>query len=81
MVIGLRPRVLEELERHGLTAGPDDTPESLRERLDDLYLADVRRLKARQVAGEIPLHDYARHVTALKESYPLLGLPLSLWVE
>ena len=81
MVIGLRPRVRDELERHGLASGPDETPESLRERLNDLYLADVRRLKARQVAGEIPLHDYARHVTTLKDSYPLLGLPLSLWVE
>jgi hypothetical protein len=75
----LLPRVLEELARHGLMPGPDDTPESLRERLNELYLADVRRLKERQVSGEIPLPEYARHVETLKAGYPLLGLPLILW--
>lgn len=80
-MIRLRPQVLEELARHGLTISPDDTPESLRERLNELYVADVRRLKARQVAGEIRLRDYARHAEALREGYPLLGLPLSLWTE
>jgi len=73
--------VIADLERHGLTVGPEDTPSSLRERLNQLYLEDVRRLKARQLQGEIPLRDYARHVLALKESYPLLALPLTLWVE
>lgn len=77
----LRPAVAADLARHGIEAGPDDAPEPLRERLNDRYLEDVRRLKARQVAGEIPLKEYAAHVQTLKESYPLLGLPLSLWVE
>lgn len=77
----LRPSVLEELARHGIAPGPQDAPESLRDRLNDAYLEDVRRLRARQVEGEIPMRDYAGHVQALKESYPLLGLPLSLWVE
>ncbi len=76
----LLPRVLEELARHGLTPGPDDTPASLREQLNELYLADVRRLKQRQVSGEIPLPEYARHVGFLKDGYPLLGLPLDLWL-
>jgi len=74
------PRVLEELARHGLAPGPDDTPELLRERLNELYLADVRRLKERQVSGGIPLTEYARHVESLKDGYLLLGLPLNLWV-
>ena len=77
----LRPQVLEELGRHGVRPGPDEAPETLRERLNDVYLEDVRRLRERQVAGGIPLHDYARRVQDLKERYPLLGLPLSLWVE
>jgi hypothetical protein len=81
VVIRLRPQVLEELARHGLTMGPDDTAESLREHLNELYVADVRRLKAQEVAGEIRLRDYARRVEALREGYPLLGLPLSLWTE
>ena len=77
----LRARVLEDLTRHGIAPRPEDDPGSLREKLNEMYLEDVRRLKQRQVAGEIPLRDYAGHVQALKESYPLLALPLDLWKE
>lgn len=79
--MNLRPGVVLELSAHGVAPTPEDTPESLRERLNDRYLEEVRHLKTRQVAGEIPLRDYARHTQALKESYPLLGLPLALWTE
>ena len=77
----LRPIVVQGLARHRLTPGPSDTPESLRDRLNDAYLGEVRQLKQRQKAGEIPIRDYARHAQELKESYPLLALPLSSWVE
>ncbi len=77
----LRPAVREALERHGLAVGDGDTPSSLKERLNDLYLEEVRRLRERQRAGEIPLRDYAAHARTLQESYPLLGLPLEFWVE
>ena len=77
----LRPAVLDGLLRHGLTPGPDDSAASLRERLNDLYLQDVRRLKARQRSGEIARRDYAGHVQSLRQAYPLLSLPLELWVE
>jgi len=79
--VRLRASVREALARHGLTIGHDDTPARLKERLDDLYLDEVRRLKARQRAGEIPLREYAAHAQALKERYPLLGLPLAMWTE
>lgn len=77
----LRPAVREALDRQGLAVGDGDTPASLKERLNDLYLEEVRRLRERQRAGEIPLRDYATHARALQESYPLLSLPLELWVE
>jgi hypothetical protein len=78
----LKAAVSEELARHGVHArDAAATPASLRERLNDLYLEDVRLLRGRQVAGEIPLREYAAHVQALKERYPLLGLPLSAWTE
>ena len=77
----LRPLVLEELDRHGIVPSAGDAPETLRERLNDLYLEEVHRLRERQRRGEIPLSDYARHAQALKEGYPLLGLPLGQWVE
>ena len=80
-MVRLRPAVVQGLARHGLTPRPSDTPESLRDRLNDAYLGQVRQLKQRQKAGEIPIRDYARHAQELKETYPLLGLPLSSWVE
>jgi hypothetical protein len=80
-VSGLRETVRAGLARHGIVPGPEETPAALRERLNDLYLEDVRRLKARQRSAAIPLQDYAAAVHALKEGYPLLSLPLKLWVE
>lgn len=77
----LRKSVREALAGHGLAVADADTPAQLKERLNDLYLEDVRRLKARQRAGEIPLRDYAAHTQALKEGFPLLGLPLEMWTE
>jgi hypothetical protein len=73
--------VIEGLAIHGIAAGPQDTPLVLRERLNEAYLEEVRRLRGRQRAGEIPLSEYASHVEALKRRYPLLGLPLALWTE
>jgi hypothetical protein len=67
------------LAGHGVAEG--DAPELLKERLNDLYLEEVRKLKARQRAGEIPLRDYAAHAEALKQRFPLLGLPLDQWQE
>ncbi len=77
----LRPAVVEALGRLGVVPGPGDTPERLRERLNDRYLDEVRALKQRQQAGEIPLRAYAEHVQALKERYAVLGWPLTLWRE
>ena len=71
----------EDLARHGVEVGPGDTPATLRERLNDVYVEEVRGLRERQVRGEIPRRDYARHVAELKSRFPLLGLPLALWEE
>lgn len=74
-----RPGVLADLQRHGLEPGPDDTPDTLRERLNELYLEQVRELRERQRAGEIALSDYSRHVLELRTRFELLGLPLAAW--
>jgi hypothetical protein len=79
--VRLRPEVARDLAAHGVVPADGDTPESLRERLNDAYLEDVRRLRDRQRAGEIALRDYAAHVERLKDSYPALGVPLPLWLE
>ena len=79
--MSLRPSVRAELSAHGIAAGADESPSALRERLNDLYLEEVRALKARQRSGEIPLGEYAAHVEALKRRFPLLGVPIGAWLE
>jgi hypothetical protein len=79
--VKLRPRVRADLEAHGLEVGGQATAQALRERLNDLYVGDVKALKARRLAGEIAPRDYAGAVRALRDRYPLLGLPLSMWEE
>lgn len=76
-----RPEVTRALARHGITLQPGDTVETVRDRLNDLYLDAVRLIRERQRAGEIPKADYARHVQALRDEYSLLALPLELWEE
>ena len=75
-----RPAVLVALEAHGLTPGADETAGALKERLNDVYLVEVRRLRERQRNGEIPIREYAAHAEALKQRFALLGLPLEQWV-
>ena len=77
----LRAAVRAALAAHGIEAAGDEAPRALRERLNDVYLEEVRALKARQRSGEIPLREYAAHVDALKSRFPLLSLPLSSWEE
>jgi hypothetical protein len=77
----LRASVVSALHAHGIVPAETDTPASLRERLNDAYLEEVRRLRERRQAGEIPKAGYATHVEALRERFPLLGLPVALWVE
>jgi hypothetical protein len=79
--VALRAAVREDLVRHGVEVRAEDTPATLREKLNDRYLVEVRALRERQVAGEIPLREYAQHVARLKDRFPLLGLPLELWDE
>ncbi len=77
----LSPQVRAALVAHGVEPRDDDTPASLKERLNDAYLVEVRRLRDRQRRGEIPLREYAAHAEALKQSFALLGLPLERWVS
>jgi hypothetical protein len=75
----LAPAIREELARHGIVPGPEDTPATLRERLNDVYVDEVRRLRDRRRQGQIPAREYAAHVEALRRRFPLLGIPPSAW--
>jgi hypothetical protein len=79
--VRLRAAVRDALAAHGIEVQPDEEPRALRERLNDVYLEEVRRLRERQRGGEIPLRDYAAHVEALERRFELLGLPLAAWTE
>jgi hypothetical protein len=79
--VSVRAAVRAALEAHGIAAGADESAQALRERLNEVYLEEVRALKARQRGGEIALRDYAAHVDALRARFPLLSLPLSAWEE
>jgi hypothetical protein len=76
-----RPEVARALARHGLVLTPGDTVETVRDRLNDLYLEAVRAIRERQRVGEIARADYASHVQKLRDEYSLLSLPLELWEE
>ena len=75
----LRADVVAQLRAHGVSPQPGEPAAALRERLNEEYLVEVRRLKARQKAGEIPIAEYAGHARALQQRFPLLGLPIALW--
>jgi hypothetical protein len=72
-------RVLSELARHGLRPLPTTSPERLREAVRDLYLYEIRRLRAELLRGRIVRRHYADHVVALRRRYPLLSLPVEQW--
>jgi hypothetical protein len=76
-----RPEVARALARHGIVLRPADTVETVRDRLNDLYLEAVREIRQRQQAGEIARSDYSAHVQRLRDEYSLLSLPLELWEE
>jgi len=80
-VVTLRPQIVAELRQHGIEPAPGEGTARLRERLNDAYVAEVRRLRERQRSGAIPRREYAGHVVALRDRYPALGLPLELWEE
>lgn len=73
--------VLEELARHGLAPRADTPPQQLRDAVRDLYKHEIKRLKARLLAREFPKGEYAERVIALRRRYPLLSIPLELWID
>jgi hypothetical protein len=72
-------RVLDELARHGLQPLPTTAPGALRDAVRDLYKYEIRVLRERHLAGQIPKRDYASHVVALRRRYWLLSVPTELW--
>ena len=79
MTFHYRPQILEELQRHGVRPTSATPPELVHEFVSDLYRFELRRLRKRQVRGEIEKQDYAAHVVALRKKYILISVPVQRW--
>jgi hypothetical protein len=75
------PEALEVLAGHGLQPGPGTRPGVVRDALNDLYRYEIRRLRRRLRAGEVPLNRYKEHVIGLRKQYWLLSIPPDRWVR
>ena len=76
-----RPEVLEQLALHGIRPTPSTPPDLMRDYLSDLYRYEIRRLKRRLLSGEFPKDEYLSRVVQLRLRYPLLSVPLHLWMR
>ena len=73
--------MLAELARHGIAPHDRTPPELIHEFINDLYLYEIRKLRTRLLAGEIPRNEYAAYVERLRNRYPILSLPVRYWRE
>jgi hypothetical protein len=73
------PELLTVLEGFGLRPDARTAPSVVRDALNDLYRFELRRMRDRLRAGEIPKADYNDHVIALRKHYWPLTLPLAGW--
>jgi hypothetical protein len=76
-----RPEIVEYLVRCGIRPRPSTPPELVRRYLNDLYRYEIRTLRDRLRRGEFPRHEYADRVVQLRVKYPLLAIPLHLWMR
>ena len=67
------------LTAFGLAPTPGTPPALVRDQLNDLYRFELRRLRARLLAGEFPRLEYLDRVVAMRKQYWPLTLPLSAW--
>ena len=75
------PKVFEELSRFGVRPTPTTPPALAKEFVSDLYRHELRTLRARYVAREIPKQGYAGRVVELRQKYYLLSIRVELWAR
>ena len=79
MASAFSPLVLDTLAGHGLCPHADTPVDLLRAQVSDLYRYEIRQLRGRLLAGDIPKASYADAVRALRLRYLLLSLPKDQW--
>ena len=75
------PKVSEDLGRFGLRPRPTTPPALAKEFVNDLYRHELRTLRARLVAREIPREGYSDRVVELRKKYFLLSIRFDLWAK
>ena len=73
--------VLTEVARHGIAPTDQTPPELVHEFINALYLYEIRALRDRMRAGQIPKAEYAARVDELRRRYPILSLPIQYWTD
>jgi len=81
MTFTYRQSVLAELARHGVAPREETPPELIREFISDLYVYEIRALKAELKKGRFPQSEYVGRVEQLRRRYPILSLPVAYWTE
>ena len=76
-----RPRVLDELARHGVRPTSESDPHMVRVYVRELYKYEIRVLRARYLRHEFSKADYGQLVDALRRQYPVLSLLPQQFVE
>ena len=76
---GYPTEFLVSLSEFGLAPGDETPPGLVREALNDLYRHELRRLRDRHRAGDLPKPAFLDAVVAMRKKYWLLTLPLSAW--
>lgn len=76
-----RSDILEELAGLGVVPRPDTPPALVKDHISDLYGYQLRRLRARLLAGAFPRREYAARVRELRKRYVLLSIPTDRWTE
>ena len=79
MTYTYHPRIFEELGRFGVRPTVSTPPALAKEVVNDLYRHELRTLRARFRAREIPKDGYSDCVVALRKKYFLLSIRLDLW--
>jgi len=81
MAFKYRESVLVEMARHGIVPHADTPPDLIHDFINDLYVYEIRALKAKLIAGQFPKSEYAGRVDQLRRRYPILSLPVKHWTE
>ena len=76
-----RPDILDALLRHGVRPTGATPPGLVHAFVSDLYRFELRRLRDRLVAREIPKEGYYDRVVELRRKYPLVSLRPEFWIE